>query len=499
MKTWKTILLAGGALLAFAAAAQAADLPTKKGAAAPEKPNCYATFWSWLDSSPKACPLSYWGVTFYGSIDIGGGYQTNASRFNPDAMTGVAELISKTSHGAAWQAVPNGTTQSNVGVKWREQVAADWFFIGDVNFGFDPYSLRFADGPRSLADNNTTPQILQSTNGDSSRTYGPINSRAYAGFQNKTFGTLTYGRQYAFSTDNDNAYDPFGGAYAFSLIGYSSTLGAGLGDTELARFNNSIKYVYADHNIRLGVLSQIGGWAAGNNAQYALQADVGFDYQGFSFDGVYSYAKDAVSLGTWGTASVPPTPETLKATVQNIQAGQVVGKYKWRQFTLYGGYQISSFTNPSDLPTGTFYRDFNGGYSAGWGSAIQGDAYPDAKILQTMWIGGKYGLLKNLDLIGGYYHVWQNDYLGSTETFAGPKASCAANVTSAGGGYAPQGTNSSKCAGAEDAISGMIDWKPVKRLDVYAGVMGSRVAGGMASGYFANTNIAYTGGLRLNF
>ena len=79
--------------------------------------------------------------------------------------------------------MPNGLSQSNVGIKWKEQVAPDWFFIGDVNFGFDPYSLHFADGPRSLAENNNNiPAFFQIANGDSSRTYGPINTRAYAGY-----------------------------------------------------------------------------------------------------------------------------------------------------------------------------------------------------------------------------------------------------------------------------------------------------------------------------
>ncbi len=138
---------------------RSADQEGRAGAG--PKPNCYATFWTWLDSSAADCPLTYWGITFYGQVDVGGGYETTTPEFNPDYPQGVQELISKQSHGAAWQAVPNGLSQSNVGVKWKEQIAPDWFFIGDVNFGFDPYSLRFADGPRSLVDNNTTPAFFQ--------------------------------------------------------------------------------------------------------------------------------------------------------------------------------------------------------------------------------------------------------------------------------------------------------------------------------------------------
>ena len=366
---------------------------------APAKPNCYATFWTWLDSTPTDCPLSYWGITFYGQVDVGGGYETHAAKLNPRISNGVHELISKQSHGAAWQFVPNGLSQSNIGIKWKEQVAPDWYFIGDVNFGFDPYALQWADGPGSLEQNNNIPAFFQDANGDFSRAYGPINTRAYAGIQNKTFGTLTYGRQYAFSNDVANSlYDPFGGAYAFSLIGNSSTFGGGLGDTELARYNNSIKYLYSDHNIRVGVLSQVGGWGAGNNAQYAIEGDVGFDWMGFSFDAVYEYAKDAVALSTYG--GLPPAPlstRTLKATIENESSFQLAGKYKWNQFTRLQRLRIPADQQPQRpadrhqrrrLQRRLSRRLRHGGAESGAGFSI--GAFPDAKVVQVVWVGGKY-------------------------------------------------------------------------------------------------------------
>ncbi len=503
----KSILLASGALLAVATVAQAADLPTKKGAApAPVPPNCYATFWTWLDSTPSDCPLSYWGVTFYGQVDVGGGWESNHATLNNAFPNGVQELISKQSHGAAWQFVPNGLSQSNIGLKWKEQIVPQWYFIGDVNFGYDPYSLQFANGPRSLAENNTTPQYFQSSNGDSSRAYGPINARAYAGVQNQTFGTLTYGRQYAFSNDIANSlYDPFGGAYAFSLIGNSTTLGGGLGDTELGRYTNSIKYLYSDHNIRVGGMSQVGGWDAGNNAQFAYEFDLGFDWYGFSFDGVYENAKDAVALSAYGANPAPFGPDVLKATIENESSFQVAGKYKWDRFTAYAGYENQRLTNPSDLPAGTVIRNLNGGYDAAYGTGVQVSstgvpAFPVPKVVQLFWLGGKVAVLPTVDVIGGYYHVWQNDYLGSTAT----STSCAPNAklpsgTPSGTPYTPQGTASALCAGHEDAISGVIDWRPFKRVDIYAGSMYSKVNGGLATGFFVNDNLTFTGGVRVSF
>ena len=37
----------------------------------------------------------------------------------------------------------------------------------------------------------------------------------------------------------------------------------------------------------------------------------------------------------------------------------------------------------------------------------------------------------------------------------------------------------------EDAFSALIDWRPVKRVDLYAGVMVSNVYGGLANGFQA--------------
>jgi predicted porin len=154
----------------------------------------------------------------------------------------LSELISKTNNHSLWQGVPSGLTQSNFGLKIKEEIAPKWFLIGDVNAGFDPISGNFANGPKSLVDNNNIPLAKQTTNTDSARSTGWDNSRGYIGLSNATFGTLTVGRQNTLSNDLAVAYDPFGGSYAFSLLGNSSTFVAGTGDTELSQYNMSLKY-----------------------------------------------------------------------------------------------------------------------------------------------------------------------------------------------------------------------------------------------------------------
>lgn len=487
MKLFKSILLAGGALVAFAAVAQAADLPTKKAAPAAAAPNCYATFWTWLDSTAADCPLTAAGVTLYGTVDLGAGYETNGARFNNYYPNGVSEQISKqNSLGGVWQLVPGGLAQSNVGVKIKEQIAPNWFVVGDVNFGFDPYSLQFANGPGSLqAVFGQTNANLQAANGDSSRNGGLMNTRAYIGLSNPTFGTLTVGRQYAFSNDMAANYDPSGGSYGFSLIGTSGTVLSGTGDTETARENTSVKYQVQYNAFRAGALVQFGGWENGNGAQQAYQFDVGVDYAGFSGDVIYANATDAVKLGVNAGAN------GLTATLANVNAIALAGKYKWNALTLYSGYEYSTLSNPSDVTslagkTGTF----NNGYTA----VVAAAAYPANENLQVLWVGAKYGVLSNLDVSAAYYHEWQNNF---------SNGNVACTNTAIGN------ANNKQCAGTTDDVSFLVDWRPVKRLDVYAGVLYSVVGGGMANGFpnqnaatgatGTTSNTAFTSGVKFAF
>jgi len=496
------ILLGSVAGLALAGAAQAADIPTKKTPPAPAATNCYASFWDWLNASAADCPLSVAGFTLYGTIDVGGGYETHATKFNRNFANGVQELVSKTSNNGKWQWVPNGLSQSNIGVKMKEQVAPNWYIVGDVNFGFDPYSFELANGPQSLVDNNTVKTLTQqSASGDSSRAGQWDNTRAYIGVSNPTFGTLTFGRQYSLTNDLSGNYDPFGNAYAFSLIGTSGTVEQGTGETETARYNTSVKYQIAYGPARASTIVQVGGWEQGNGAQQAFQVGLGGDYAGFSLDAVYAYDKDAVKLGTFNGSPVYPTAaghplsglalnsDTLKATLADVNAAVIGAKYKWNALTVYSGYEYARLSSPSDFyryyGTGTFAGDsvihFNGDYAALVGNDAFGHNNGRAEELQVLWIGAKYGILSNLDGVVGYYYEWQNDF------DIKPATNCKVS------------TNKSDCAGHTDVVSGMLDWRPVKRVDVYGGVMYSEVTGGMASGFTHTNNTAFTSGVRINF
>jgi len=325
--------------------------------------------------------------------------------------------------------------------------------------------------------NNTNPLDVQSANGDSSRAGQLFNTVAYGGLSHPIYGTLTVGRQDSLILDGLSLYDAMAAAPAFSVIGASSTAG-GSGDTEDARYATSVQYGTHIGAFRMAALYQFGGYSQGNGSRGAVEAQFGGDFGGFSFDAVASKVRDAVSLSNYAMSPLPAgvSVDNLKATLSNNTSGVIMLRYRYQTLTLYGGFEVIQFADPGDAYSQGFTT--LGGYVVLPG-AVKTTEYDINKILRVFWIGAKYAVREDLDIASAVYHYNQNNYNSSTCTNSGLSAS--------------------SCAGTLDAASAMIDYRVTKRLDVYAGVMWSRVAGGLASGYLNFQNVGPTAGLRFQF
>jgi hypothetical protein len=158
VKNFGKLLLASTAAIALCGAAQAADLPAYyKAPPAPDASAAPASCTNVPDFITTNCALAYYGITVYGAIDMGGGYDTHGTPFNQNIITGSEELIQKNSNKALWVLAPGGLSQSNIGIKGNEVITPGLNFVFDLNFGFDPYSFTAANGPKSLLDNNGVP------------------------------------------------------------------------------------------------------------------------------------------------------------------------------------------------------------------------------------------------------------------------------------------------------------------------------------------------------
>jgi hypothetical protein len=106
---------------------------------------------SFEDFISTGCPLTWSGITVYGTIDAGVTWQSHGTPFNRILPAGVEFVIAKNSNRALWNLAPGALSQSNIGIKGNEPFASEWAFIFDLQGGFDPYTLQFSNGPGSLA------------------------------------------------------------------------------------------------------------------------------------------------------------------------------------------------------------------------------------------------------------------------------------------------------------------------------------------------------------
>lgn len=463
------------AAVAIASTAYAADLPSNiPPLVAPPKPVACGDVTEFVETN---CLLGKYGITLYGTVDLGVAWQSHGTPFNGAYTTGLEYLVSKNSNRALWSAAPNALSQSNLGIKGLEGIVPGWSLVFDLEAGFDPYSLQLANGPKSLVQNNGVPLDRQSSNGDSSRGGQFYNSLGYVGLMSPTFGTFTAGRQNSLTLDGVIAYDPQGASYAFSPIGYSGVT-SGVGDTEDAKFTTSLKYKIQLGQFRAAALYQFGGYGAGNPSNSAYQVQFGGDFLSgpngkLSIDAIYSYVEGAVSASALNAAQNTLYPGTLAATLSNNSSEMLLAKYMQGPATIFGGYEHIQFSNPSRAPS-TFSSI--AGYTVK-SENIVSTVYTNKRNLHVFWIGMKYHMSKSIDLMASYYEYFQQNY----------KLKPCSN------------TSSAACSGALHAVSVVLDWSLSPKLDAYSGVMVSEVENGLASGFLHHVSADPAMGLRFRF
>jgi predicted porin len=484
-------MILGFAGAVYATDPSAADMVTKALPAAPAlAPLQPATCGSLEDFVATSCPLTWNGITVYGTVDTGVTWQSHGTPFNGAFFAGQEYLISKNSNRALWGLAPNGLSQSNIGIKGNEPLAPGWAFVFDLQAGFDPYSLQFANGPGSVAQNAGVPLTSQNSNADSSRAGQFYNSVGYLGVSSTTYGTLTVFRQNTLTMDGVLAYDPMGGSYAFSPIGYQGTT-CGVGDTEDCRFSTAVKYRVDIGQFRVAALWQFGGYSQNNGATGSYQFQIGGDIANvaggkLSFDAIGSYVQNAVAIALAGNTLPAVLPQVLTATLSDDTSVMLLAKYSNGPVKLFAGYEYIQYAPPSNSFTaGTGFNDIAGNFVCAGCTAINNTNINSTafnagdKLFHVFWTGAKYTVITDLDVMAAYYHYDQ-------PTFGAP-ANCAAAVTPA------------TCHGTLDAVSFAVDWQFAKKFDAYAGFMFSQVNGGLANGYLNRNTIDPTVGLRFRF
>ena len=466
------------------------------------------------------CTLTWHGITLYGAYDVGVGWVSHGLPVNGYNYEGES-LVNRNGYQSRFLVAPNNLQQTGFGIRGKEEFAPGWAIVFNASTGINPQSGLLANAPATDVVNNGLPRASYSEAIDGARAGQPFNDEYYGGISSEKFGTLTFGRQRSLGTDAMLQYDPAGGAYAFSYIGYNGTM-AGGGDTDDSRWDDAMKYRFTYGPVHLGAMykfangsggcySPLPTWTAANctpvrphNNAYGF--DIGGQHGKLSADFVFQHYNEAISvlnplLGPQSLAA-PYQSTTDSINTNQINGGvnlidpngtvygivtdnnaiMVAAKYMWDPFKFFAGYEYIWQNNPVQ-PLGVGATD-QGGYIM---SGVEDNNLDSEKLLQIWWTGAKYTYRTKTDITVAWYQQRQND-------FRVPQTCAPGNFRSS-------------CAGTLDEVSLYADHHFTKRLDGYVGVAYSVVTGGLAIAiphgpgvpYLYPTNVAPTIGVRFAF
>jgi predicted porin len=465
------------------------------------------------------CTLTWHGITLYGAYDIGVGWVSHGLPVNGNNYEGES-LVNRNGYQHRFVVAPNNLQQTGLGIKAKEEFLPGWSVVFNASTGINPNSGLMANAPATQIANNGLPRAGYSFAIDGARAGQPFNDEIYGGVSSKLFGTLTFGRQRTLGTDAMLIYDPAGGAYAFSYIGYNGTM-AGGGDTEDSRWDDAVKYRLAYGPVHFGAMYKFadgtGGcysasptWTAANCTpesahNNAWGFDLGGNYGKFSADVIFQHYNQAISvlnplLGPQSPTApyqsttnsintnpitgpnLIPTTNTAYGIVTDNNGVIAAAKYTWNPFKFYAGFEYIWQNNPSN-PLGVGASD-EGGYLM---SGVEDNNLDSQKQLNIWWTGAKYAFDKKTDITFAWYQQRQ-------DTFRVPPTCTVTNYRSS-------------CAGTLNEGSLYADHHFTPRFDVFAGLAYSWVTGGLAIAiphgpgvpYFSDNNCAPTIGGRFAF
>ncbi len=490
-------------MLGGAGSAFAADLSTMPVKAIPIADQTCSSI---IDFFTTACQVSAYGVRFYGAVDIGGAYQTHGAPMS--STIGYNAELAKSSRGGMWVAAPNELSVSNIGLQIKEGLGGGWSFVGQVEAGFNPYSLRLLDAPASLRSGVGVPLARQDAITDANFNGQFYNDLGYAGFSHPVWGTLTFGRQNTLGSDQVLAYDPMQSAGGFSPLGLVGSW-AGGGNTENRRDTMAAKYRVAFANWHFGAYAAFGGYSIGNADTAAYSGNIGADWHVggglLSADLTGGWRQNSISEGPGGISGPNgldgfPTGidtagnETLNATVNNTTQLMFTAKYEYERWKLFGGINVNWFSAPSDPGIANQCITDQSGFPLG-NCGIAGISNINATLLNgrvfsIAWIGARYALTDSVDVTGAYYHSWQNTFTNGS----GPGIPFGKSTTCS---QTPD--ISIECAGTQDFVSVLVDWKFAPKWDTYAGMQYTQYGGGITAGYISRNDLTTSAGIRFRW
>jgi predicted porin len=433
--------------------------------------------------------------TAYGILDVAVARVAHDATFSDQYSNTGDPRPTKTATSAVTGMMNGGLSGDRFGFKGGTAIGGDWKALFQLEMGINIINGNASNGALSLSQNasatataaNVSPNgAYSSDSGVSGQLFGRA---AFFGLGSPTYGTITGGRNTTFFTDLIPDYDPTGGAQEFSPIGYSSTWAGGGGETDSARLDNSLKYIYKAYGFDAGWIHKFGGVSGSTSSRSADNLIAGYDGGFWGVQVGYMTVTDNTALSTNTVASngtstvvggvvtytVAPTVATLKATFYDTKATLLMAKYKVGGVWIKGGYQHIEYTNPSNPTQDATLTSIYGQSVGAWSTTpltIGGAA--QTKKLDVMWLGGNYDVTAKFNVALGWFEIRQNDFSNGTATAADKSGN-----------------------GKFGSI--ILDYHLSKPFDVYAGYMNSQYNEGLAAGYPLASNNIFGLGARYSF
>jgi|GEM_PF-608999 len=441
--------------------------------------------------TPVAGPLSV-----YGTIDVGLGYQSAGVPAN--GATGIeyqAFTTTRNFGGSQTLVTENALEYTKLGIKLNQPITKDLALVGQAEAWINPLSGQLEDSCKSIAQNSGVADAKQTAAFDSAGCGQAFSRGLFGGIASKTYGTLTFGRQNTPFMAVLAAFDPQANAPAFSFIGYSGTLG-GAGTTGASRWNNAIKYAYAQGPFH--VVAEFAGKSPDSGEPgTSWGVTGGVTTGGFSLDLGYEQENAVVSLRSADDNAANPLTNTLGAANggdiwNSVNQNGLSGYLSKDTAYLAVAKYAMDFSDKSKLTLFAGFEHFEKAYAAnpyGGIAGISQGGYPvaiDLEITSTPkydfeWFGARYVTARGLAISAAYYNAHVGDWaVGLTTNGAGPLAGVPAGLSL---GCAAAGL---LCAGSFHEASLILD-KPIHKLvDLYLGVNWSQVTNGLAFGFPGN-------------
>src|SRR5258707_6031578 len=145
--------IVGAMILAAAGAAGGGDVwaadifPIEAlSASAASNPKVCTGLWDFITTS---CELSWQGITIYGTVDAGGGWQSHGAPLDSRSAPGASYLIEKINRSSQWSLAPNALSTSTIGIKGTEPIGGNLSAVFSVDPGVDPEFLVLSHGAGS--------------------------------------------------------------------------------------------------------------------------------------------------------------------------------------------------------------------------------------------------------------------------------------------------------------------------------------------------------------